>query len=441
MPFSIHLSLHANETSRRCRWQLPATHDYERWSDALGHDGSATVIQPAIAPLYDSRSAHELLALLAADDERDGHALLRRHWQASSAAPRSDFDAFWRDSLRNGVVQGSAGAALTLPTARVPAPVATGALPSGELAAVFVPDSSVGDGRFADNGWLQELPRPFTKLTWDNALHLGPATAATLALTTGDIVRATASGRAVDAPVWVQTGHAEGAATLPLGYGRVDAGSVGAGVGFDAYRLRADGGGSVAIRIEKTGRRHDFAVTQHELDQHGRRLARIVAPGERIAQEDTRPASLYPAVAYPTHAWGMVIDLDACIGCNACTIACQAENNIPVVGARRGRPRPRDALDPRRPLRRGAESRQHVPARPVHALRERAVRSGLPGRCHRPRQRRAQRHGLQPLHRHALLLQQLPLQGAPLQLPAVCRVDTETLKADAIRKSPCASAA
>ena len=332
VPFSIHLSLHFNETSRRCRWQLPATHDYEQWSDALAHDGSATLIQPAIAPLYDGRSAHEVLALLAADGERDGHALLRRHWQGSDAAAKSDFEVFWRDCLSNGVVRGSASAALTLPTARVPAPAATAAS-GGDLAAVFVADFSAGDGRFANNGWLQELPRPFTKLTWDNALHLGPATAATLALATGDIVRASASGRAVEAPVWVQAGHAEGAATLPLGYGRVDAGSVGAGVGFDAYGLRLDAGGPVAIRLEKTGRRHDFAVTQHELDQHGRRLARTVRSGEPIAPEGAPHASLYSEVAYPRHAWGMVIDLDACIGCNACTVACQAENNIPVVGA------------------------------------------------------------------------------------------------------------
>jgi molybdopterin-containing oxidoreductase family iron-sulfur binding subunit len=334
VPFSIHLSLHANETSQRCRWQLPATHDYEQWSDALGHDGSAALIQPAIAPLYDSRSAHEVLALLAADGERDDHALLRRHWQASGSAPKSEFEAFWRDSLSRGVVRGSAGAALRLPTARVPVTAATAAPPSGELAAVFVADFSAGDGRFANNGWLQELPRPFTKLTWDNALHLGPATAARLALATGDIVRASAAGRTVEAPVWVQAGHAEGAATLPLGYGRVEAGGVGDGVGFDAYRLRLDAGAQVAIRLEKTGRRRDFAVTQHEVEQHGRSLARTVAPGERVAHADTHHASLYPAVAYPTHAWGMVIDLDACIGCNACTVACQAENNIPVVGAK-----------------------------------------------------------------------------------------------------------
>ncbi|HSC63504.1 MAG TPA: 4Fe-4S dicluster domain-containing protein [Caldimonas sp.] len=333
VPLSIHLSLHANETSRLCRWQLPTTHDFEQWSDALGHDGSATLIQPAIAPLYDGRSAHELLALVAADDVRDGHALLRRHWRASGAAPKGDFDAFWRDSLGRGVVRDSAPPALSLPPAQVPVPATAANPPSGELAAVFVADPSASDGRFANNGWLQELPRPFTKLTWDNALHLAPATAAALGLATGDIVRAVASGRAVEAPVWVQAGHAEGAATLPLGYGRTGAGRVGDGIGFDAYRLRLDVGGAVSIRLEKTGRRHDFAVTQRELDQHGRRLARTVRRGEGIGHEDAGHPSLYPAVAYPTHAWGMVIDLDACIGCNACTIACQAENNIPVVGA------------------------------------------------------------------------------------------------------------
>ena len=334
VPFSVHLSLHANETSRLARWQLPATHDYERWGDALGHDGSATLLQPAIAPLYDTRSANELLALLAADGERDGHALLARHWRASGAAQGGDFAAFWRESLGRGVVANSASRALALPDARVAAPpVASAALASGELAAVFVADPSLGAGRFANNGWLQELPRPFTKMTWDNAVHLAPATASALGLATGDVVRASASGRSVEAPVWVQAAHAEGAATLPLGYGRKRAGRVGDRVGFDAYALRSESDGAVALRLEKTGARHEFAVTQHELDQHGRGLARTVGPGERIADDDLHHASLYPPVAYPKHAWAMVVDLDACIGCNACTIACQAENNIPVVGA------------------------------------------------------------------------------------------------------------
>ena len=328
--FSAHLSLFHDETSGLCTWQLPATHVYEQWSDALAHDGSATLMQPAIAPLYDTRSAHELLALLIVDGPRDGHALLRRQWQ-SSALAHGDFEAFWRDSLRRGVVQGSASAPLALPPARVPEPPEA---PRAEaLVAVFVPDPCAGDGAHANNGWLQELPRPFSKLTWDNALHLGPATAAKLQLATGDVVRASIDGRSIEAPLWVQAGHAEGAASLPLGYGRRAAGRVGNGIGFDAYALRPQAGGALALQLQRTGRTHDFAVTQHAFEQHGRALARTLRPGEGIAHADTTHASLYPPVAYAQHAWAMAIDLDACIGCNACTIACQAENNIPVVGA------------------------------------------------------------------------------------------------------------
>jgi len=338
-PFSAHWSLYRDETGARCAWSLPASHELEQWSDALAHDGSAGLIQPAIEPLYDTRSAHELLALLSGDTERDGHALLRRHWQPSPLAGR-DFEAFWRESLSRGVIEGSASAPLALPAAKPPGPPALHALHAlhaptmGELAGVFVPDPSVLDGSFANNGWLQELPRPFTKLTWDNAIHLGPASAAALGLATGDVVRATLGDAAIEAPVWVQTGHAEGAASLPLGYGRRRAGKVGDGVGFDAYALRRQHDDtSVSLRLAKTGARHAFALTQHGMAQHGRELARIVRPGERIAEPQARPVSLYPPVAYPQHAWGMAIDLDACIGCNACTIACQAENNIPVVGA------------------------------------------------------------------------------------------------------------
>jgi molybdopterin-containing oxidoreductase family iron-sulfur binding subunit len=204
---------------------------------------------------------------------------------------------------------------------------------STELVAVFAPDPSAHDGRFANNAWLQELPRPFTKMTWDNALLLGPATAKRLGVETGDIVAAKAAGRSVRAPVWVLAAHAEGAITLPLGYGRTAAGRVGNRVGFDAGALRPAGGAWVApIAIERLGSRHDFAVTQHAIEQEGRKLARTVAPGGRIADPQFAHETLYPNPRPAEHAWGMTIDLDACIGCNACTIACQAENNIPVVG-------------------------------------------------------------------------------------------------------------
>jgi len=367
--FSLHAGLYRDETARACQWQLPLSHDCERWGDALAHDGSLTLVQPAIAPLYDSRSANELLALLARDELRDGYALLQRHWRSQWGA---DFDTRWRDSLQRGVVAGSApapvaaasqpiaafaagatasigaanaAAAPSEATATVPAdgssapskaPLAARAeaLPSGTpLTALFAADPSTHDGRYANNGWLQELPRPFTKLTWDNALLLSPRDAAALGLATGDVVRASVGAAQVEAPVWILGGQAEGVVTVPLGYGRRAAGRVGDGVGFDGYALQPSGAATAAIRLERLGRRHDFAVTQHTISQHGRDLARTVRPGESL-HEPARP-SLYPQPPRPHDggpAWAMSIDLDACIGCNACTIACQAENNIPVVG-------------------------------------------------------------------------------------------------------------
>jgi Fe-S-cluster-containing dehydrogenase component len=195
---------------------------------------------------------------------------------------------------------------------------------------VFAPDPSVHDGRYANLGWLQELPRPFTKLTWDNAALIGPNTASAQRINTGDMVRISVAGRQIDAPVWVLRGHAEDTVTLPLGYGRTGAGRVGSGVGFDAYRIRVDDEALVAVRIEPLGRRHDFAFTQHTLDPSGREPALSVAVGERTSDEEH--PTLYSKHESPEHAWAMAIDLDSCIGCNACTIACQAENNIPVVG-------------------------------------------------------------------------------------------------------------
>lgn len=336
VPFTVRAGLYTDETARCCRWHLPLSHTYEQWSDARAFDGSASLIQPVIMPLYDTRSAHELVAAMLDDTVRDGRELVRRQWREQQPPGRAgdDFEQFWRESLRNGAIAQSAFEPLSLPQANVPradrAPQQAGA-----LAAVFVPDPSAGDGAFANNAWLQELPRPFTHITWGNALHLGPRTAASLSLRNGDVVRAAIGPKSIEAPVWVQASHAEGAATLPLGLGRTEAGRVGSGIGFDAYALRpAASEGTAPLTLTATGRHIEFARTQHTMSQEGRELARSV-PASKAAITPKEPApSLYPPMnRFAEHAWGMAIDLDACIGCNACTVACQAENNIPVVGA------------------------------------------------------------------------------------------------------------
>ncbi|WP_245549316.1 4Fe-4S dicluster domain-containing protein [Noviherbaspirillum massiliense] len=341
VPFSVHLGLYRDETGRRTTWHLPQTHLYEQWSDARAHDGTATILQPVIAPLYAGRSAHELLALLGIDTERNGRALVRRTWQQQSSG---DFNNFWEASLRSGLVENSAGVPLKLRPAQAIQPPA---LRNEGLAPLFAADPSAGDGEFANNAWLQELPRPLSKLTWDNAALLSPATARKLGVDTGDVVRLSLKDRpaiALHAPVWVLPGHADDAVTLPLGYGRTAAGRVGNRVGFDAYRLRtlAAMQGRGVLQLEKTRTRHAFATTQNHARMEGRDLVRMATLEEyrrhpRFATELKRQRvpeeSLYPQVVpYEDYKWGMAIDLNTCIGCNACTIACQAENNIPVVG-------------------------------------------------------------------------------------------------------------
>jgi molybdopterin-containing oxidoreductase family iron-sulfur binding subunit len=323
-PLVAHAGLYVDETAALAHWHLPLSHGYEAWGDALAHDGSATLMQPAISPLYDTRSSAELLALLGSDPLRDGHSLVQRQWRAGR---EGDFEAFWHASLRAGVVADSASPALAIKLAGPPPRPA----PRAGLTALFVPDAAAHDGSFANNGWLQELPRPFTKLTWDNAALLSPATARQLRLQTGDVVQVQVDGRAVEAPVWVSAQQADEVVTLPRGCGRRHAGRVGNGVGFDAFALKPAMAATAPVTLRHAGRRHTFAVTQHEMDQHGRELLRTVAPGTGLPTHAPH-AELYPPFASPVHAWAMVIDLDACIGCNACTIACQAENNIPVVG-------------------------------------------------------------------------------------------------------------
>jgi Fe-S-cluster-containing dehydrogenase component/anaerobic selenocysteine-containing dehydrogenase len=347
VPFSVHLGLYRDETGQRSAWHLPQSHGYEAWSDARAHDGTASIVQPVIAPLYGGRSPHELIALASRDDMRNGHALVRRYW--SRHAVGTDFEAFWQDALRSGVIRGSAFPALRLKRPQVPpAPPAPLSTPfdASTLVATFVADPASGLGEFANNGWLQELPRPFTKLTWDNAALVGTETAKTHGLESGDVVRLNLKGapeHALDIPVWVLPQHAEGVVTLPLGYGRTAAGRVGNGVGFDTYRLRttATMRTNAELQLRKTGRTHVLATTQHHFTMEGRDIVRMATleefrrnphfatdePKKRVPKE-----SLYPDWEYNDYKWGMAIDLNACIGCNACTIACQAENNIPVVG-------------------------------------------------------------------------------------------------------------
>ncbi|MBV9859390.1 MAG: Fe-S-cluster-containing hydrogenase [Alphaproteobacteria bacterium] len=333
---SVHLGTEVDETAAHADWHLPEAHELESWRDARAFDGTVTILQPQLRPLYGGWSPHELLALLAGDVQPSGYAILRSTWQQTATQRGiADFEAFWVAAVRSGVVPDTkavpVAVSLAGPPPPAPAPLAAG------LVALFRPDPWLRDGRYANNGWLQELPRPLTKLTWDNAVLIAPATAAARGLADGAIVELATAGGRVKAPVLILPGQAPDCVTLPLGFGRRTVGRVGLGAGFDAFALRSSTAlweNPVALTAESA--EYALARTDGHDRMEGRDIVRVGTLAEfRADPGHTAPAehpSLYPEYRYDGYAWGMAIDLGACIGCGACTAACQAENNIPIVG-------------------------------------------------------------------------------------------------------------
>ena len=330
VPLSVHLGTYRDETGITCRWHVPARHALESWGDLRAFDGTVGLRQPATVPMVEATTPEELLAGIAGE-ATDGHGLVQGTWRAAWDA---DFEARWLKSLEDGVVEGSAAPAIPVQSARWSPSPAEPAPPVPRQTIVFAPDPSVWDGRFANNGWLQELPKPLTKQVWGNAALMAPATAAAFGLRTGDVALFTHDGRSLEAPVWSLPGHAPDAVTMTLGYGRTAAGSVGSLRGFDAYRLRTSQQPWVLenVTVIPTGRRDELITTQHHHWMEGRDIVRVVAPGETPKSSPKTRPSLYPDFIYDGNAWGMAIDLDLCLGCNSCVIACQAENNVPIVG-------------------------------------------------------------------------------------------------------------
>jgi molybdopterin-containing oxidoreductase family iron-sulfur binding subunit len=336
----IHLSQYDDETSSLCHWHLPEAHFLESWGDVRAYDGTASVIQPLIAPLYDGKSALEVLAVLAGQGNAKSYDAVRAHWMA--AHPDADFEHWWRKSVHDGVVPNTAAAPRRVSLlAEWPQLVGQGAPAPESIEVVFRPDASAFDGRFANNGWLQELPRPTTRLAWDNAALIAPATAERLGVANGDVVELDQGTFAVRGPAWIVPGHAADSVTVHLGYGRKSAGSVGNGAGFNAYAVRTSAAPWFAARfnVRKTGEWQELVTTQDHSSMEGRRVVRRATLDEFRADpnfardhEEGHDKSLFPPHPYEGYAWGMSIDLGSCIGCNACVIACQAENNIPVVG-------------------------------------------------------------------------------------------------------------
>ena len=339
VPLSVSLALYADETAEASTWLVPSTHEYEVWSDARAFDGTVTIQQPQVRRLYGGHSAQELLAVLLADTSPDDYALVRGYWQQEAQQKgRGNFEAFWNESLRSGIVNGSAAAPVT---AAPKSDIAAGLPPTvpaeTAITVLFRPDPLVWDGRFADNAWLLEMPRPFTRLTWDNAALIAPATAARLGIKTDDVLTIGANGHSVRAPFFVLPGQAPDCITLPLGFGR-RAGGLGADVGFDAYPLRSVGSPwQTQATLGKTGDTLRLATTQGHDRVAGRDLIHEGTLAEyqknpHFLEQQRNEESLYPSYSYLRYAWAMAIDLNSCIGCQACVVACQAENNVPVVG-------------------------------------------------------------------------------------------------------------
>ncbi len=337
----VHASLREDETALFATWFIPISHYLEAWGDTRAADGSITIIQPLVEPLYGTKSSLEILAALAGEVGKSGYELVREQFKSQLPAG-TQFDEAWRTALHDGVVAGSAttpqapALRLDVRSLRPPAPLAP-------VEVVVRPDPSIYDGRFANNGWLQELPKPITKLTWDNAVHVSPALAQRLGVRDDDVVELRAkNGQVVRGSVIVVPGHAEDCLTLHLGYGRTAAGRVGNDRGFDVRPLLESPSQLrlAEVQITKTRQRAPLARTQMHFNMENRHLIRTATLEQyekdpefvkHVAHEPPE-ASLYPPHKYDGYAWGMVIDLAACIGCNACVVACHAENNIPVVG-------------------------------------------------------------------------------------------------------------
>jgi anaerobic selenocysteine-containing dehydrogenase len=296
----MHLGHYDDETSFLCQWHIPQTHLMESWSDLRAYDGTISIIQPLIAPLYPSKTDHEILAFLLGQEDASNHEIVRQYWSTRHGA--ENFEEFWQRALEKGVVDkiGDAASFKLAASPFSPSGTLEGAAPSQPLSSsaleiVFRPDPSVWDGRFANNGWLQELPRPMTKLVWDNAAMISAATAARLGVSNGGIVKLLYRGRELRIPVWVLAGQADETVTVHLGYGRTRAGRVGNGVGFNAYAIRAsdhpwfDSG----LLVEKSGQTHLLVATSAHHTMESRALTKmhdevIAGPGGEENAHDNR---------------------------------------------------------------------------------------------------------------------------------------------------------
>jgi MoCo/4Fe-4S cofactor protein with predicted Tat translocation signal len=352
VPDTLHLSQFADETSKVTHWQVPAAHYLESWGDTRSVDGTVCSVQPMILPLWNGISSIEILAALAGE-KVDGPSAVRATFATYS---KDSSDAAWHSFLKNGFAAGTAWPVVK-PTLNQSAALSFVQSAKADKAdgfeVVFLPSSSVYDGRYANNSWLQETPDFVTKLVWDNAALVSPADARALGIRDGDWLKLTAGDRSIEAAALIAPGHADKSVSISLGYGRKGVSHVMENVGFDAYPLRSSSNlcFRTGVKVEHLPKvPYVFARTQEHQNMEGRDLARegtlatFLKTPEFASEMDgelPKPVSIYPNPPLTSDLqWGLSVDLNSCIGCNACIVACQAENNIPVVGkdqVRRGR--------------------------------------------------------------------------------------------------------
>jgi MoCo/4Fe-4S cofactor protein with predicted Tat translocation signal len=341
IPIRVHLGLHNDETAELCQWHVNEAHYLEAWGDTRAYDGTVSIVQPLIAPLYSGKSAHEIISLLAGQPSTAGHDMVQNYWKTKHTG--ADFDMWWRKAVEQGWIDGTTYAPKQVSAKSAGFPAASA--PGGDVELNFRRDPSIYDGQFSNNAWLQELPNPMTKMTWDNPLLMGPKMAGDMGLKSGDMVLVELNGNSMKLPVWIQAGHPDKSVTVFLGYGRRLAGRSGTGAGFDVYPLRYSATPwftSAGVKVSKTDGTYLLATTQgYQTMDTGdtERPLVLVKTLEEYKKDpefpDEKPTeSLYPPFDYKSqpYSWGMAIDLNSCIGCNNCIIACQSENNIAVVG-------------------------------------------------------------------------------------------------------------
>ncbi len=335
------LGQYTDDTSEVCQWVVPEAHAFEMWSDAPAFDGTMTIMQPLIAPLYGGKSAHEILNAFTETPEQSGYETLRAYWNSKHTG--ADFDRWWKKSIHDGWIEGSTPAPLNLSAkGAAPAPAASGGASGYEVS--FHADPYILDGRFGNNAWLQELPRPVTRLTWDNAVVMSEKTARDLGVQDEDRVEVAVNGMSVWGAVWRVPGQPDGSVALSLGYGQSRLGRAANGAGFDANLLRTAANPVYAqgATVKKLGEKFRLAAVQHHFLMEGREPVKSASLEEykkdpEFAEKESELApkglTIFPQEwQYKGYAWGMAIDLTSCVGCNACVVACQSENNIAVVG-------------------------------------------------------------------------------------------------------------